>query len=120
MSSANELQRYGGKQVNQPSLKTETDATSSDTAEPALTPLAATRGEVTATNHPARRARLQGLWQLLGVPALAIVVFLFLWSRLSAGIETSLGRIPGPAMVWQQTQALWADHVAEREKARVF
>lgn len=56
----------------------------------------------------------------LGVPALAIVVFLILWSRLSAGIETSLGRIPGPAMVWQQTHVLWADHVAEREKARAF
>ncbi len=66
------------------------------------------------------RAQLKELWRLLGVPLLAILVFLFLWSRLSANIETSLGRIPGPAAVWQQTGALWEDHKAERAKAEAF
>jgi nitrate/nitrite transport system permease protein len=66
------------------------------------------------------RAQLKELWQLLGVPLVAIGIFLFLWSRLSAGIETSLGQIPGPAAVWHQAEALWADHKAERVKAATF
>jgi nitrate/nitrite transport system permease protein len=66
------------------------------------------------------RAQAKALWKLLGVPALAIVVFLFLWSRLSAGIETSLGQIPGPTQVLEQTKSLWNDHVNERAKAAAF
>ena len=66
------------------------------------------------------RAQAQELWHLLGVPMLAIAVFLLAWSQVSARIETSLGRIPGPVAVWQQTQALWADHKAERAKAAAF
>ena len=64
--------------------------------------------------------QLRELWQLAGVPLLAIAIFLFAWSRVSATIETSLGHIPGPVAVWQQTQALWADHKAERAKAEAF
>ena len=56
----------------------------------------------------------------VGIPLVAIALFVLLWSRLSAGIETSLGRIPGPAAVWGQTQSLWADHLAEREKRTAF
>ncbi|MBC7982688.1 MAG: ABC transporter permease subunit, partial [Candidatus Obscuribacterales bacterium] len=66
------------------------------------------------------RAQAQDLWRLLGIPMLAIVVFIFAWSRMSATIETSLGKIPGPVAVWQQTGALWLDHKAEREKAVAF
>ncbi len=66
------------------------------------------------------RVQAQALWHLLGVPMLAIAIFLFAWSQLSSRIETSLGRIPGPVAVWQQTQALWADHKAERLKAQAF
>jgi nitrate/nitrite transport system permease protein len=67
-----------------------------------------------------RDAQLRELWHLAGVPLIAIAIFLFAWSRLSATIETSLGQIPGPVAVWQQTQALWADHKAERAKADAF
>jgi nitrate/nitrite transport system permease protein len=66
------------------------------------------------------RANVRELAQLLGVPLISILVFLFLWGRLSAGIETSLGQIPGPTAVWEQVGALWADHKAEREKAVAF
>ncbi|HYM33818.1 MAG TPA: ABC transporter permease, partial [Steroidobacteraceae bacterium] len=66
------------------------------------------------------RVQWQLLWRTLGVPILAIVVFLFMWSVFSARIETSLGKIPGPFAVWQQTQTLWADHKAERQKAAAF
>lgn len=66
------------------------------------------------------RAQWRALWQAIGVPVLAIAIFVFAWSRVSATIETSLGQIPGPLAVAQQVQQLWADHRAEREKARAF
>jgi nitrate/nitrite transport system permease protein len=48
------------------------------------------------------------------------VAFLFLWGQLSANVETTLGRIPGPADVWQQSVAMWADHQVERARAVAF
>jgi nitrate/nitrite transport system permease protein len=69
---------------------------------------------------PAAPTVLRASWRVVGVPAVAIAIFLVLWSRLSAGIETSLGQIPGPVAVWHQAEALWADHVAERAKADAF
>ena len=66
------------------------------------------------------RLQMRELWRSLGVPLLAILVFLLAWSFLADRIETSLGKIPGPAAVWTQTGALWADHKAEREKAAAF
>jgi nitrate/nitrite transport system permease protein len=56
----------------------------------------------------------------VGVPVFAILVFLLAWSRASAGIETTLGQIPGPTAVWRQAGALLADHQAERARAAVF
>jgi nitrate/nitrite transport system permease protein len=66
--------------------------------------------------------RQQGieLWRQLGVPLVAIVLFLGLWAWLAPKVQTSLGALPGPAQVWQQAQHLWADHLAEREKERAF
>jgi len=64
--------------------------------------------------------QLRELGRLLGVPLLAIVVFLALWAALAARIETSLGAIPGPAAVWQAAGDLVADHRAERERAAEF
>jgi nitrate/nitrite transport system permease protein len=66
------------------------------------------------------RARAGELGRLVGVPILAIALFLLLWSRLSVTVETTLGRIPGPVAVWQQAGALWTDHVAERTRAKEF
>ena len=66
--------------------------------------------------------RQQGreLWQQLGVPLLAIMLFLGTWAWLAPKVQTSLGALPGPAQVWQQAQNLWSDHVAERDKERAF
>lgn len=66
------------------------------------------------------REQLRELWQLLGVPLVAIAVFLMLWSRMSAGIETSLGRIPGPMAVAEQAGVLWEAHKAGRAEAAAF
>ena len=60
------------------------------------------------------------VWHSVGVPLAAMLVFLVLWSQVSMRIETTLGRIPGPVAVWQQTSVLWADHLAERARAAAF
>jgi nitrate/nitrite transport system permease protein len=66
--------------------------------------------------------RVQGalLWRMMGVPLVAMLLFLLCWSWAAAGIETSLGRLPGPTAVWQQAGVLWRDHQAERAKASEF
>ena len=54
------------------------------------------------------------------VPVVAFLVFLGIWSVTAAQIETSLGTVPGPAKVWEQTLSLYDEHTAEREKERGF
>jgi len=66
------------------------------------------------------RAHMRQLWLDLGAPVVAIAAFLLVWSQVSQGIQTSLGTIPGPTAVWEQTKALWADHLVQREKAAAF
>jgi nitrate/nitrite transport system permease protein len=66
------------------------------------------------------RVQLRALWRTLGIPVLAMLMFGVMWSFFSARIETSLGQIPGPAAVWTQVGALWADHKAERAREVEF
>jgi len=66
------------------------------------------------------RHQLRQVWQLLGVPVLGVVVFLSLWAWAAPMVQTSLGSIPGPAEVWEQTVNLYDDHKAERSKQQAF
>jgi nitrate/nitrite transport system permease protein len=66
------------------------------------------------------RVHMRQLWLDLGAPVIAIAAFLLIWSQVSSGIRTSLGTIPGPVAVWEQTKALWADHLVQRQKAVEF
>ncbi|GGC92392.1 ABC transporter permease [Chelatococcus reniformis] len=54
------------------------------------------------------------------VPLTGIGLFLLAWAALAPRVVTSLGAIPGPAQVWTQAGALYADHTAERAKERAF
>lgn len=54
------------------------------------------------------------------VPLIAILIFLFLWDTTANKIDTSLGKLPGPALVWKQAGELWKQHKAERVKADAF
>ena len=63
---------------------------------------------------------LQALWQQLGVPILAIGLFLGLWAVSATRIETSLGQIPGPVAVYEQFGALVEGHKATRAKEVAF
>jgi nitrate/nitrite transport system permease protein len=66
------------------------------------------------------RVELPMLWRGLGVPLVAILVFLFAWSAVAPRVETSLGTLPGPAQVWSQAIGLYESHVAEHAKEVAF
>ena len=56
----------------------------------------------------------------LGVPLVAIGLFLVLWAGIASQIQTSLGQLPGPAKVWEQTVVLFDEHKEERQKEVAF
>ena len=60
------------------------------------------------------------LWLIMGVPILAFIVFLGLWSISAARVNTSLGVIPGPAAVWHEVGGLIDEHFAEAAKKAEF
>ncbi|MEP5759443.1 MAG: ABC transporter permease [Litoreibacter sp.] len=66
------------------------------------------------------RAQVSEIWRLLGVPMIAIMVFLVAWGTLAPKIQTSLGTIPGPAQVLEQAFNLNADAARERQKEAAF
>lgn len=61
-----------------------------------------------------------GLSRNLLIPLIAITVFLAVWGAGAAKVDTSLGQLPGPVKVWEQTMQLYKEHRAEREKASAF
>lgn len=66
------------------------------------------------------KAQASEIWRLLGVPLLAILLFLGAWSALAPTVQTSLGAIPGPAQVWEQAVGLHEDAVREGAKEDAF
>lgn len=66
------------------------------------------------------RAQAGEIWRLLGVPLLAIAVFLMMWATLAPRVQTSLGAVPGPAEVWEQVGELRQDAIREGERAAAF
>lgn len=66
------------------------------------------------------KEQLSDMMNLIGLPLIAIVAFLFLWAGAASQVKTSLGELPGPSQVWQQAQGLYAEHKAEREKEAAF
>jgi len=54
-------------------------------------------------------AQVSEIWRQLGVPLLAIAGFLGLWAALAPTVQTSLGAIPGPAVVWEEAVNLHKD-----------
>ncbi len=63
-----------------------------------------------------------GSWaaKTLAIPMAGIAVFLLIWSAAAQNIDTSLGKFPGPAAVWEQFGNLYNEHTAEREKEAAF
>ncbi|WP_119304132.1 ABC transporter permease [Dongia deserti] len=66
------------------------------------------------------REELAELWRQIGIPLVAIAVFLLAWNAVAPRVETSLGALPGPAQVWEQAIGLYDTHATEREKEAAF
>ena len=62
----------------------------------------------------------KAIWQGLGVPVIAVLLFLALWAGVAPRIQTSLGAIPGPVQVADQAWGLWQAHLDERDRAVAF
>jgi nitrate/nitrite transport system permease protein len=74
--------------------------------------------KIAAGENPARQAR--ELWLMMGIPIIAFILFLGLWSFSASKVNTSLGAIPGPLAVWQEIGGLVDAHYAERQKEAAF
>ena len=72
------------------------------------------------TITPTAQQLITLLTQKVAVPVIGVLVFLMLWSFAASNIDTSLGKFPGPAAVWEQFGNLYQEHVAEREKEAAF
>jgi len=66
------------------------------------------------------REQLRLMITRLGVPLVAIGIFLALWGGIATQIQTSLGQLPGPTKVWEQTMTLFGEHKEERLKEQAF
>lgn len=66
------------------------------------------------------RRHLGTVLREIGLPLMAILVFLGLWSLVSGSIKTSLGRLPGPTQTFAQAGAMWEDWKAERAREDAF
>jgi len=60
------------------------------------------------------------LFRFIGLPVIALVIFLGAWSGVASQIQTSLGQLPGPVDVWNQAMTLIDEHKAERAKEAAF
>ncbi|MGY9046586.1 MAG: ABC transporter permease [Rhodobacterales bacterium] len=74
--------------------------------------------KVAAGENP--KGQIGEIWRLLGVPLLAILLFLAAWSVLAPTVQTSLGAIPGPAAVWEEAVNLHEDAVRKGQKEAQF
>lgn len=74
--------------------------------------------KLAAGENPVQQIRQ--LWLIMGVPVIAFILFLGLWSFSATKVNTSLGAIPGPLAVWQEAGGLVDAHYAERRKEAEF
>jgi nitrate/nitrite transport system permease protein len=70
--------------------------------------------KIAAGENPAQQVRQ--LFLIMGVPIIAFMIFLGLWSVSASKVNTSLGTIPGPVAVWHEAGGLLEEHYAERAK----
>ena len=64
--------------------------------------------------------QIQNLTKMVGIPLLALAIFLGLWHVGAAKVVTSLGQVPGPVQVYEQAKNLANEHYQEREKEQQF
>ena len=60
------------------------------------------------------------LWRTIGVPVITFTIFIAVWGILAPQIKTSLGRVPGPAQVFEQVQSLASEYRQEKINEKEF
>ncbi len=71
-------------------------------------------------SHSHWRRHLTQWAKSVSVPLVAVGVFLVIWNVSAAQIETSLGVVPGPSQVWEQSVTLYDEYKKERSKEAAF
>jgi nitrate/nitrite transport system permease protein len=66
------------------------------------------------------REQGQEIARQIGMPVIAVLVFLAIWTTGASQIDTSLGKFPGPGAVAAAGQSLWQEHLDERQRAESF
>lgn len=66
------------------------------------------------------KGNIKAFARLLGIPLLAILLFLGAWSVLAPQVQTSLGALPGPAAVWEQAVVLHEGYGLDQQKQADF
>ncbi|MGE0268198.1 MAG: ABC transporter permease [Candidatus Omnitrophota bacterium] len=66
------------------------------------------------------KEQFKEMWAMIGVPLVAIMVFLVLWGASASRIQTSLGEVPGPIQVFEAGKQLMAEHSQEKLKEKEF
>jgi len=66
------------------------------------------------------KEQIKDITHSIGLPLIAIAIFLAAWSGIAAHIKTSLGQLPGPMKVYEQMGQLYKEHVAEKDKEAAF
>ncbi len=66
------------------------------------------------------KAQLRSMWSMMGIPLLAVLMFLAVWAQLSSQVKTSLGNIPGPVQVWNEMGGLVDEYQREKTKEVAF
>jgi len=74
--------------------------------------------KIAAGENPTKQVR--ELWLIMGIPIIAFMLFLGMWSFSASKVHTSLGTIPGPTAVWDQVQGLIDAHYEEAQKRSDF
>jgi len=64
--------------------------------------------------------QIKSLGRRILLPLFGLLMFLFIWHSVAQMINTSLGKFPGPAEVWQQGEALTKEAQAEHKRAIDF
>ncbi len=66
------------------------------------------------------KEQINEIINVIGLPVIALLAFLLIWSGAASQVKTSLGDLPGPTQVWEQAKNLYAEHEAERDKEDAF
>ena len=66
------------------------------------------------------REQASELFTKVGLPLIAVLVFLLVWSVGASQVKTSLGVLPGPTAVWRQAFNRYDEHQVQRDKADAF